>query len=139
MAGLRTVLRLLLLHHHRSKVPTGFLPLDRIESVAILRTPDEYAVDRMMKDFFTSRGIRVRLMSKKDKNLLSNEDLFICLLAEPDIDELYAAVCSKAKFKIGTHNLVKDVYNIVVTVTKDSDARQVAIFETIADLLEKIR
>lgn len=132
-------MRLLLLHHHRSKVPTGFLPLDRISSVAILRTPDEYAVDRVLIDFFKPLGIRLRLMSKEDKDLLSDEDLFISLLAEADIDELYAAYCSKAKFKIGTHNLVKDVYNIVVTTTQDGDARQVAIFNTIADILKKIR
>lgn len=139
MAGLRTILRLFLLYGHRSKVPTGIYPLDSIESVAVLRSPDEYAVDRMITEFFRPRNIRVRLLSKEDPDLRTDEDLFISLLAEPDIDELYAALSSKAKFKIGIHNLRPDVYNMVVTVADSEDVRQVAFFETIQDILTKIR
>ena len=139
MSGLRSVLRFFLLYSHRSKVPTGIYPLDSIESVAVLRSPGEYALDRMVTDFFRARNIRVRLLSKQDPDLRTDENLFISLMAVADIDELYAAVSSKAKFKIGIHNLRRDVYNIVVTVTESGDARQAAIFETIEDILMKIR
>ena len=139
MSGLRSVLRFFLLYSHRSKVPTGIYPLESIESVAVLRSPGEYALDRMVTDFFRARNIRVRLLSKQDPDLRTDENLFISLMAVADIDELYAAVSSKAKFKIGIHKLRRDVYNVIVTVTSDGDARQVAIFNTIADILTKIK
>lgn len=139
MAGFRSILRFFLLYSHRSKVHTAITPLSEIESAVVLRTPGEYSLDRVIIDFFKDRNINLRLISKEDDDLRTNEDLFISLLAEPDIDELYAAVSSTAKFKIGIHKLRRDVYNVIVTVTSDGDARQVAIFNTIADILTKIK
>ena len=52
MPELRTFIRFFLLLFHRSKVPTSFVPLDQISSVAVLRTEDEYGLDKEINDFF---------------------------------------------------------------------------------------
>lgn len=138
MPELRTFIRFFLLLFHRSKVPTSFVPLDRISSVAVLRTEDEYGLDKEINDFFNRFGIKVRLLSKRDKRLRTNEDLFISLLAERGMDETYAVECSTAKFKVGIHD-IKKYFDLTVVPPEGGDARQVAIFQVIADILQKIR
>lgn len=138
MPELRTFIRFFLLLFHRSKVPTSFVPLDQISSVAVLRTEDEYGLDKEINDFFNRFGIRVRLLSKRDKRLRTDEDLFISLLAERGMDETYAVECSTAKFKVGIHD-IKKYFDLTVVPPEGGDARQVAIFRVIADILQKIR
>lgn len=138
MPELRTFIRFFLLLFHRSKVPTSFVPLDQISSVAVLRTEDEYGLDKEINDFFNRFGIKVRLLSKRDKRLRTNEDLFISLLAERGMDETYAVECSTAKFKVGIHD-IKKYFDLTVVPPEGGDARQVAIFQVIADILQKIR
>lgn len=138
MPELRTFIRFFLLLFHRSKVPTSFVPLDQISSVAVLRTEDEYGLDKEINDFFNRFGIRVRLLSKRDKRLRTDEDLFISLLAERGMDETYAVECSTAKFKVGIHD-IKKYFDLTVVPPEGGDARQVAIFQVIADILQKIR
>lgn len=138
MPELRTFIRFFLLFFHRSKVPTSFVPLDQISSVAVLRTEDEYGLDKEINDFFNRFGIKVRLLSKRDKRLRTNEDLFISLLAERGMDETYAVECSTAKFKVGIHD-IKKYFDLTVVPPEGGDARQVAIFQVIADILQKIR
>lgn len=138
MPELRTFIRFFLLLFHRSKVPTSFVPLDQISSVAVLRTEDEYGLDKEINDFFNRFGIRVRLLSKRDKRLRTDEDLFISLLAERGMDETYAVECSTAKFKVGIHD-IKNYFDLTVVPPEGGDARQVAIFQVIADILQKIR
>lgn len=138
MPELRTFIRFFLLRFHRSKVPTSFVPLDQISSVAVLRTEDEYGLDKEINDFFNRFGIKVRLLSKRDKRLRTNEDLFISLLAERGINETYAVECSTAKFKVGIHD-IKNYFDLTVVPPEGGDARQVAIFQVIADILQKIR
>lgn len=139
MSGLRTLLRFVLLRRHRSKVPTGFVPLSDIRSVAVLRDPREYAIDAAVNGFFGPYGIKVKFLSTQDKDLRTDEDLFITLLPLPDIDERYAAVSSTARFKVGTHTVGKNVLDLVVSATEGGDARQVALFEAVTSILTKIQ
>lgn len=138
MPELRTFIRIFLLLFHRSKVPTSLVPLEQISSVAVLRTEGDYAVDKEINDFFSSRGIRVRLLSKTSPRLRTDDDMFISLLAERGIDETYAVECSTAKFKVGIHN-IRNYFDLTVQSPEGGDARQVAIFQSIADILKKIR
>lgn len=138
MPELRTFLRIFLLLFHRSKVPTALVPLDQISSVAVLRTEDDFSVDHEINTFFNRYGIRVHLLYKTDRRLRTDEDLFISLLAERSIDETYAVVCSTAKFKVGIHDIRKR-FDLLVKPPEEGDARQVAIFQVIADILQKIR
>ncbi len=134
----RTCLRFFLLLFHRSKVPTGLLPLDRISSAAVLRTEGDSGLDDAVNIFFGKFGIRVRLLSRKDRDLRSGEDLFVSLLPKRSMDETYAAVCSTAVFKVGIHD-VRNCFDLTVRPQEGGETDQVAIFRAITDILIKIR
>jgi len=140
MHKIRTFFRLLLLLHDKSDQPTGLLPLETIQTAVVLRDPEEQGtLDREIRNYFKRRGMAVRLLSRCDSRLRSKEELFISLVTEGDLNELYAAVSSHAKFKIGTHQVKGGIYDLVVSPSKSGETGQSTLFRTITDLLEKIK
>lgn len=138
MNFLRTFLRFFLLPFHRSKVPTGLMPLARISSAAVLRVEGDSALDDEINAFFGKRGIKPHLLSRKDRDLRTAEELFISLLPERCMDETYAVVCSTAVFKVGIHD-VRNCFDLTVRPKEGEKTAQAAVFQAITDILQKIR
>lgn len=139
MRKIRSFLRRLLLLHDKSDQPTSLMPLRMIHTAVVLRDSEDSSLDQEISAYFKRQGIKVRMMSRREQKLRSKEELFISLVPDADIDELYAAVTSRAKFKVGSHPLKYDVYDLVVSRAKGGDFRQKAVFEAITKMLEKIQ
>lgn len=137
---MRTLLRLLLMRFHRSKVPTGIVPLSRIHSVVIYRDPREPVCEREYHRFFDPLGIEVTVISEFDRNIRTGSDLFIATSSFPSVSEKYAAISSTASFKVGRRQLKHRVYDLVVSdVDVEAPVSQTAAFAEICNLLKKIQ
>lgn len=139
MHKIRTFARFILMLHDRSDRPTGLMPLEAINDVVVLRDEENNDLDDEIRKYFKRKGKPVRIMSRHDRKLRSKEDLFISLVREPDVNERYAAMSSRAGFKVGAHPVKYGVYDLVVSPSENGDARQVVVFEAVTGLLEKIR
>lgn len=140
MHKIRTFLRRLLLLHDKSDQPTGLVPLGSLHTAVVLRDPEgQSSLDSEIQNYFKRKGLTVRLMSMRDSKLRSKEELFLSLIVADDVNETYAAVSSHAKFKIGTHQVKGNIYDLVVSPSRNGDARQIAIFEAITKMLEIIK
>lgn len=139
MSAFRTALRFLLLRRHRSKTPTGIVPLSRIRSVAVYRDPVEPSCEREIHRFFDPLGITVNIISEHDRNIRTGEDLFIAINSETCISERYAAASSTAIFKVGRRQTGKDIYDLVVSNPEDTQKGQAVAFAAIIEILKVIK
>lgn len=140
MHKIRTFFRRILLHHDKSDRPTGLHPLEHLHSAVVLRDVEEDSgPDEAVRQYFRQKGMTVRFMCRRDARLKSGEDLFISLVHDADFNELYAAVSSKAMFKVGAHPVKGGVFDLVVSPSDGGDARQIAVFKSMTELLEKIK
>ncbi len=134
--------RRLCLRRHRSTVPTGLVPLSGMHSAVIyLDTPADLMEPQKIKiaSYFKRYGIGVSWLSSEDEQLRSSSDLFISLSSLHDINELYAAVCSEARFKIGRRQLKGDVYDFVVTDNGPEPAPAAEAIDVIEHFLVNIQ
>jgi len=142
MQFLRKIIRLFCTGSHRSTVPTGFLPLSETKTAVVFTSQSEPGLDSATaaaRKFFADRGITVRFISAADKNIRTQSDLFIAINAHKSIDERYAARSSTARFKLGRHQLRRQVYDILVTDATDEPASQDKAFKSISDILTTIK
>ena len=112
------LIRNLFMRRHRSTVPTGLVPLSDLGSAVLfldnpsdLDEPQKIAIGK----FFRQHGIELSFLYADDEELRSSSDLFISLSPSGDVNERYAAGCSRARFKVGRHQLPGDIYDFVVT------------------------
>lgn len=139
MSGLRTIARFLLMRHHRSKVPTGILPLSEIRTAVVFRDPKEPCPDRDIQRFFDSYGIKYRIISEFDKDVRASEDLFISITAKTSVSERYSATSSTSRFKIGRRPVGHNVYDVVLSNPEDFHRSELVAFGVICDFLRTVR
>lgn len=137
--GFRTVIRFLMMRRHRSKVPTGIVPLSFIRSAVIYRDPKEPSCIREIKRYFEPKGIIVREISEFDSDIRTDEDLFIAISTFPSLSERYAATSSTAKFKVGRRQLKGNVYDLVVSDNSEMPKSQSTAFAAITEFIDKIQ
>lgn len=141
MNPLRVFLRLLLMHSHSSRRPTGITPLSQIHSVVIYVCQDDPHCEPakiMMKHFFESRGINVRIICSYDRNIRTSSDLFLAMNNKVGISERYAARSSTAKYKVGRHQLRRNIYDVVVTDSSEEPMKVDVMFDAVKDILLKV-
>lgn len=139
MEALHIIARFFARRAHRSKTPTGLLPLSQIHSATVFRDPEEPEPNIALHRFFDPLGIEVTTISQHDRNVRSGGDLFIALSSQKSISEEYAALSSTARFKVGRRQLPGNVYDLVYTDPEGEVQRQEDAFKAISALLEKIR
>lgn len=142
MKLLRKIIRLLCTGSHRSAVPTGFVPLSGIRSVVVFSDPGDQgqaAALAAARKFFSHSGISVKTITASDRNVRTESDLFIALNGRKSIDERYAAASSTARFKIGRHQLRRQVYDVIVSDPEDAPASADAAFSAISKILTTIQ
>ncbi|MBO4743150.1 MAG: hypothetical protein J5533_05900 [Bacteroidales bacterium] len=134
--------RKLSIGRHRSKVPTGFLPLKEIHSVVVFVDGADEGLEptkvRILK-FFGDNGIKVRFISALDEDLRTSSDLFIALNGHKSVDEHYAAAASTARFKIGRHQLGRQLYDCVVADPTEEPVFVAAAFDYMTKLITQIK
>lgn len=133
--------RLVCVRRHRSTVPTGLLPLSEVKSVVVFFDESDPYCEPLkirIKEFFGKRGAAVQFVSEFDKDLRTESDLFIALNTKPSIDEKYAASCSRARFKVGRHQLKGKVYDFVVKDPTEEPEPVGAAFDVIEKMLTSI-
>lgn len=136
------VKRWLFMRRHRSTVPTGLVPLSDMHSVVIyLDNADDLSEPHKTKirRFYEDSGLSVRFLYADDESLRTESDLFICLSSEGGINERYAAGSSSARFKIGRHQLKRDVYDLVVTDNSPEPGPVLDAYQAIESYLLTIR
>lgn len=141
MNPLRVLIRLLCMHSHSSKAPTGITPLCDIRSAVIYvcqEDPHCEPAKVMMRHFFESRGISVRIISSYDRDIRTSSDLFLAMNNKVGISERYAARSSSAKYKVGRHQLRRNVYDVVVSDTSEEPMKVDVAFESVKDILLKV-
>lgn len=139
MSGLRTIARFLLMRHHRSKTPTGILPLSELHSAVIMCDPKDPCPEKDIKRFFEPYGISYSIISEFDKDIRTGSDIFISLTGETSISERYAAMSSTARFKVGRRQIKRDVYDLVVyNPAPESFNGETLAFCAICEMLKKI-
>lgn len=141
MNPLRVLLRFLLMHSHSSKVPTEITPLSRIHSAVIYVCQDDPHCEPakiMMKHFFESRGISVRIICSYDKDIRTSSDLFLAMNNKVGVSERYAARSSSAKYKVGRHQLRHNVYDVVVSDTSEEPMKVDVMFDAVEKILLKV-
>lgn len=124
MSFTRKVVRWFCIGAHRSKVPTGLMPLTDIKSAVVYVDATEAYCEPFklrLKDFFGKKGIDLRIIGEFDKDLRTDSDFFLALNPKPCINERYAATCSTARFKAGRHQIKRGVYDLVVADAADSE------------------
>ena len=67
------------------------------------------------------------------------EDLFISLYAENKFEAEYEALCSRSRFKIGRYDIGKDLFDIILTNPENGIPKQWEAFETVKNILVKIK
>ena len=142
MSLIRKIVRLVCTGRHRSTVPTGLIPLSEIHSAVVYVDPLESGVEPLklrLRDFFGKRGIELRIIGPSDKDIRTSSDLFIALNGQKSIDEQYAASSSTARFKVGRHQLPKDLYDCVVTAPGEENATVASSFDLIENLITNIQ
>ena len=116
----RKLIYLLRMRRHRSTVPTGLVPLsDMHTAVMYLDSADDLQEPQKVsiRAFFRQYGITLSFLHAEDDELRTDSDLFVSLSIEGGLAERYSAVTSKARFKIGRHQLKGDIYDFIVTDT----------------------
>ncbi|MBO4264442.1 MAG: hypothetical protein J5871_07200 [Bacteroidales bacterium] len=128
---------------HASPVKTALMPLSSASSAVVFINQDEpncEPVKLKIKEFFSAYGIAVSFVSAYDADLRTDSDIFLSLNPVQNIDECYAARSSRAKFKIGRHQLKWDTYDLVVSDPEPEAPSPVGVaFEAIRDMLSKIQ
>lgn len=148
------IARYIALRKNRSKVKTAILPLSRIKKAFVLldsSEPDYGRALKSVKEFFGGHGIEVGILApgKKDFDLLHrikkkyrtnrDEDLFLSLYPINRFEAEYEAKCSGAKFKVGRYPFREPVFDLIVHNRENEYPEQWEAFESIKDLLEKIK
>ena len=148
------IARQIALKKNRSKVKTALLPLSCIKKAFVLldSTGQDYVhAKKNVKEFFEGHGIEVDILApgKKDLDLLHrikkkyriirDEDLFLSLYPINRFEAEYEAKCSGAKFKIGRYPFREPVFDLIVHNRENEYPEQWEVFESIKDLLEKIK
>lgn len=146
--------RYIALRKNRSTTKTAILPLSRIKKAFVLidRTEAEYELaEKMAKEFFKGKGIEAIIIApdKKDLGLLGRikrkvrgerqEDLFISLYPINRFEAEYEAKCSSALFKVGRYSFKDNIFDLIVRNRENEFSKQWEVFETIKELLEKIK
>ena len=142
MKLLKKIIRLLCIGSHRSDVPTGFVPLSDVHSAVVFTDPgDQGQVGALAAahKFFSHLGISVKTITASDRDIRTRSDLFIALNSRKSIDERYAAASSTARFKIGRHQLRRQVYDVIVSDPDDVPAAADAAFRAISNILTTIK
>ena len=151
---IRYLLRLFLVHRHRSKTLTRAVSLEKIQTVTVLMPPSE-ADSKVIASYFESKGIRARVLqpTEKDRNFIGcfkknirstrknprHEDLYLSLVCdEADFAAYYDACCSDAVFKLGCCNYKDSLFNITINIPEGKAVKTLDIFATMANCLEKV-
>ncbi len=126
---------------HQSKVPTGLLPLSQIHTVVIFMDSADELTEPQKLTFRRKigRDCNVDFLYATDVELRSESDLFISLSNTFEIFEEYAAVTSRARFKIGRHQLPKGTYDLVLSDTTPEPLPLLEAFDQIQKLLTTIQ
>ncbi len=142
MSFTRKVIRRLCLRAHRSKVPTGLLPLSEIKSAVVYVNAVEPYCEPFklkLKDYFGKRGIEVKIISEFDQDLRTDSDFFLALNPKRCINELYAASSSTARFKAGRHQIGGGIYDLVVSDSEEEPLPMKDAFDAIEKMLINIK
>lgn len=134
--------RYLSIGSHRSKVPTGIVPLKEIrKAVVFVDTADDglEPTKVRIKKFFGDNGISTTFISAADAKLRTQSDLFIAVNGHKSVDEEYAASASSARFKVGRHQLKRQVYDCVVADPTDQPVPVGAAFDLMMKVLTNIK
>ena len=142
MKLLRKIKRYLCICGHRSTVPTGIIPLKDIRTAVIFVDGADVGLEptkvRILK-FFGDNGIKVRFISADDKDIRTSSDLFIALNGHKSIDERYAASSSTARFKVGRHQMPRQLYDFVVADPTDEPSPVASAFDLMLKLITHIQ
>ena len=142
MNPFRVLLRLLLMRHHASKVPTGITPLSDIRTAVVYvnqEDPHCEPAKLKIKQFFDSQGISVRIISPLDRDVRTSSDLFLAINNKQGISERYAARSSTAKYKAGRHQFGRNIYDVVLSDLSDEPLKVDYVFDAFKDLLCKVK
>lgn len=134
--------RYLTLNSHRSKVPTGIIPLRQIKSVVVFVDSSDQGLEPtklQINKFFGDNNIRVRYVNASEKNLRTESDLFIALNGHKSVDEHYAAAASTARFKIGRHQLGRQLYDCVVADPTEEPVPVATAFDIMKNLITHVQ
>ena len=146
--------RYIALRKNRSTTKTAILPLSCIKKAFILidRTEEEYELaEKIAEEFFKGKGIEAVIIAPDKKNLgllgrikrkirgERHEDLFISLYPANRFEAEYEAKCSGARFKVGRYSFKDNIFDLIVRDRENEISKQWEVFETIKDLLEKIK
>lgn len=148
------IARHIALKKNRSKVKTAILPLSRIKKAFVLldsTEPDYGRAEKSVREFFEGHGIEACILApgKKDLDLFHrikkkyrinrDEDLFLSLYPFNRFEAEYEAKCSGAKFKVGRYPFREPVFDLIVHNRENEFPEQWEAFESIKDLLGKIK
>ena len=142
MSLYKKMIRLMCLRRHRSRIPTGFVPLSEVRTAVVFFDESDPHCEPLklhIKDYFGKKEIEVRMISAFDRDIRTSSDLFIALNGRPGIDERYAACSSGARFKVGRHPIKGNVYDLVLTDTGEEPSDVADAFAAIENMLEKIQ
>ena len=134
--------RWLCLRRHHSTVPTGLVPLSELHSAIIyLDKADDLSEPQKIRlqKFYADKGVSLSFIHADDEDLRSSSDLFISLSSLGDINERYAAGSSTARFKVGRHQLKRDVYDFVVTDNSPEPREPMEAYNVIEQFLINIQ
>ena len=127
---------------HRSNVPTGFIPLKEIKTVVVVTDGADAGLEptkvRISK-FFGDNNIKVKYISAADKDIRTSSDLFLAINGHVSVDEKYAASSSTARFKIGRHQVGRQIYDVVVADPTDEPVPVAAAFDYMTKLITNIK
>jgi hypothetical protein len=150
--------RSLALRKNASTVPTRMTPLREIKSATVFvdsAAEDAESTCNAVRQFFGNMNIPVSIFcpDKSQLNWLGylkddvrgsrqqprKEDLFISLVDLPEYfaDE-FEARCSTAAFKVGRRQLGGNVYDMVVSSSRNAPSSQSEAFSYIKDYLNKL-
>lgn len=142
MKLLKKLARFFAISSHRSNVPTGFIPLRDMRSAVVFTDPADAGMEPLkvrIRKFFGDNGISTRFISAADKDIRTSSDIFIALNGHKSIDERYAAASSTARFKVGRHQLARQVYDFVVSDPTDEPVPVAAAFDVMLKLITSIK
>lgn len=143
MQLLKSIVRLLCTGSHRSTVPTGFVPLTEIRSALVFTDPAEQGCEEAVtaaRKFFEDKGIDVSFISAADRDIRRSADLFVSLCGRKSISERYAAAACTARFKVGRHQIDRQLYDVTVTDGSSQPASgPIEAFRAIAGILSSVK
>lgn len=142
MRLLTKIRRYLSIGSHRSKVPTGIIPLKKIrKAVVFVDNADEglEATKVRISKFFGDNHISTAFISAADADIRTKSDIFIAINGHKSVDEQYAASSSTARFKVGRHQLKRQIYDCVVADPTDEPVPVAEAFDLMMKLLANIK